>query len=164
MKEEKKMTCAVCIANIEDDNAAVLTMGHYGHPRLLCKSCEELIETALRSKEPTEAEAAMARLGEIVGNNSIDDEAVTEAVEDVFKIATERAEAIKNGTYDFALDEVEDNSFDEIPEELLETEEEKAEKEREEKSNKKFDKVMDIVTAVVFVAAFVCLLIFILKR
>ena len=159
--------CSVCMINIEREDAPVLAMGHFGYPRLLCDDCEALIETALKSRDVEAVEEAMSRLGQNVSANSICDECVTEAIEEIFADATDRAKKIKDGTYDFALDEQEntdDEGFDEIPEELLETEEDKAAREHEEEVNRKFNKVMDIVTAVVFAAAIAVLIFYFIKR
>ena len=165
--ENKKKTapCSVCFGVIENpEEAAILSMGHFGNPRILCPECEGLISTALRSRDEAEIEDAIERLGKTVSDCSSDDEAVLLAVEGIFKTATERKEKIKAGTYDFSLDDAEEESaFEEIPEELLETEEDKAATEREEKINKKFGKVMDIITAVVFTAAVALFLYFILR-
>ncbi len=164
MSRDEKV-CSVCHANTVSEDAPILSMGRYGNPRLLCQSCEELIEISTKSHDAEKAELAMKRLGELVGNNSADDDAVTEAVAEIFASAHRRAEKIKDGTYDFALDEAEDDDgFDEIPEELLETEEDRAQTEKEEKSIAKFNKVMDFVTAGVLALALVLIIIWLLKR
>ena len=162
-QEKKSAPCSICYRKIEDtENAPLLAMGHYGTPRYLCPECEELIETATRSRDVEKIESAMAKLGQTVGNVSAGDDIVLETVEEIFHTATKRAEEIKLGTYDFALDECEEESvLDEIPEELLETEDDKKKTEREAEINKKFNKVMDIVTAAVFIAALAALIYFI---
>ena len=166
MKEKKEVTlCCTCVAELESpDTAPVLTMGHYGMPRLLCPNCEALINTAERSHDPDECEAAMARLGEIVSDSNKEDTCVHEAIEEIFERATKRVDAIRKGEYDFALDDEEDTTFDEIPEELLETEEDKKKTERENETNRKFNKVMDFVTAGVLLAAVVVFIIFLINR
>lgn len=157
--------CSVCLKGIENEDAPVLTMGHFARPRLLCDECAALIETALRSRDPDAAEAAMAKLGEHVSANSTDDSAVLEALEDIFKESSERAKRIRDGEYDFALDENDGfEGFEEIPEELLETDEDRKKTEREEETNRKFNKVMDIVTAAIFAAAAVVLILYFIKR
>jgi hypothetical protein len=68
--------------------------------------------------------------------------------------SAKRAQQIKEGTYDFSLDEAEDpDSFDEIPEELQETEEDKLLDEKEAAANAKFDKVMSWIWVGVGVGA-----------
>jgi hypothetical protein len=55
--------------------------------------------------------------------------------------AANRAKAIKEGSYDFSLDEAAaEEGFDEIPEELRESEEDIELDRIEEENNKKFDK------------------------
>ena len=162
-QEKNTAPCSICYKKIEDtENAPILAMGHYGTPRYLCSECEELIDTARRSRDLEKIESAMTRLGQTVGNVSAGDDIVLETVEEIFRTATDRAEKIKLGTYDFALDECEGEEFEleEIPEELLETEEDKQKTEREAEINKKFNKVMDIVTAAVFIAAVAALICF----
>ena len=73
---------------------------------------------------------------------------------------------IKEGTYDFALDDVEDG-FDEIPEELQETEEDRILDEKEKAANEKFDKLMNklwiVVGAVAAVAIIYKIVLFFIK-
>ena len=77
---------------------------------------------------------------------------VVELVSETLNHAAKRATAIKEGTYDFSLDEesAEDEGFDEVPEELLESEEDKALDEAEKVQNEKLDKVLNIVSYVAF--------------
>jgi hypothetical protein len=75
--------------------------------------------------------------------------------------AAKRAAAIKDGEYDFALDEVAEQEtaegeeategFDEIPEELLESEEDAELDRRDAEIGKKFDKVLNWVWVAVLV-------------
>ena len=164
-KREEKTICCTCAAELESpDSAPVLSMGHYGMPRLICPKCEELINIAQTSRDPDEAEAAMARLGAIVSDTNKEDTCVHEAIEQIFAAASQRADAIRKGEYDFALDETEEAGFDEIPEELLETEEDKQKTEHEAEINRKFNKIMDFVTVGVFAAAVIAFIIFLIKR
>ncbi len=157
--------CSICLNKLEKEKASVLTMGHYGNPRFLCPECEALIEDALKSHDIKASEAAMKRLGNTVSANGADDDAVVDAVKEIFKTASERNEKIKEGTYDFSLDDAEeDGGFDEIPEELLETEEDREETEREEETNRKFGKILDIITAVIFVAAAAIFVFYLVKK
>ena len=70
---------------------------------------------------------------------------------------------IKLGEYDFALDEIADQSgnegFDDIPEELKETEEDRLLDEKEAEALKKFDKVLNWLWAGVGVFAAVVIII-----
>ena len=158
----KEKTCAVCNAKIAQDLApAILTMGAYGHPRYLCPHCEELIDTATKGCDFDQIVAAMDALSAAMSSYNTDDLAVIETMESIMTPAAERAKAIREGTYDFANDETEEATDDEIPEELIETEEEKAEEEREaaeEKEREKKDRIINMVVGILFGAAVLALL------
>ena len=63
--------------------------------------------------------------------------------------ASERAKAIKDGSYDFALDEqADEDEMDEIPEDMLESEEDVEKDKQDEEKLKKFDKVYNIILIV----------------
>ena len=70
-------------------------------------------------------------------------EFTVEAVTKILADSALRAQKINEGTYDFSLDDVEDESFEEIPEELQETEEDKLLDEKDAAANAKFDKFMN---------------------
>ena len=78
----------------------------------------------------------------------------TKIVDAVSDIEADRAAKIKEGSYDFALDEVEgaDELLD-IPEELEETEEDRLLDERDARLNKKFDKILTWASVGVIIAA-----------
>ena len=84
-------------------------------------------------------------IGEIMADN--DPDQVTFAmVSGLVYNASERAKAIKDGSYDFSLDNEEnDEGFDEIPEELRESEEDIQKDKEEEEKLKKFDKFYNYV-------------------
>ncbi len=148
--------CAICDRNIECEEPNILTMGAYGKPKYLCEDCSSDIETATLERDYEKIAAAMDRLGEKMAN--FDPDSITyRTVSAIMESAAERAKQIKGGTYDFSLDETEDEGFDEIPEELLETEEDRELDERDEKRQKTFDSVFNwvslglIIAAVIFV-------------
>ena len=153
--------CCMCQTVIERDDAPVLTMGAVGNPRLLCDECSELLDAATMGKDFDAIEAAMDKIGEKMGNGN-PDRATYNIVSNLMAEAAGRAKAIKLGKYDFSKDEMSDeldeDEFAEIPEELLETEEDIAKDKEDEEKAKKFDKVYNIVLAV-FIAAFVGILI-----
>ena len=64
--------------------------------------------------------------------------------------SSNRAVAIKEGTYDFALDDepIVEEGYDEVPEDLQETEEDKEKDRIDEEKQKKFDKVYNILLAI----------------
>ena len=139
---EKK--CAICYTNIDGDNAPILAMGGFGYPRLLCPECERLIESVSTTKDYDEFLEAKKSLASRCHPYLSDDKLTFDTVCSILDSSTERAEAIKSGTYDFSLDEVaEEDSFDEIPDDMKETEEDRLLDERDEEMSKKADKVLN---------------------
>ena len=134
--------CCTCLTRLENEDAPVLTMGAYGTPKLLCDNCAALIETVTLGTDYDEITEAMNTLTEVITKSNADDRKVVDAVTEILERSAKRAQQIKEGTYDFALDEV-DEGFDEIPEELQETEEDRLLDEKEAASNAKFDKIMN---------------------
>lgn len=139
--------CCICQRIIENEDAPLLTMGAVGTPKLLCDSCARLLDTATMDREYDKIEAAMDEIGKRMADGNPD--RVTFAnVSQIMAQAAARGKLIKNGEYDFALDEqMEDGEEipDEIPEELQETEEDRELDLKEEEKLKKFDKVYNII-------------------
>ncbi len=148
-----KKICCIC-GRYTEENAAVLAYGGYGTPRLLCKECEWELDVITVDKTPENIKAAMNSLGEKMTRSDPDDLTI-KTLNILIYEAADRAEQIEKGTYDFSAEEEEnkDEGFDEIPEELLETEEDKALDEADEKKQKKFDKIFNIITAALIIAA-----------
>lgn len=136
--------CSVCLGQITNEEAPVLTMGAYGTPRLLCDGCAADIEAMTHGREYGEVIAAMDSISDKMSRANIDDRIITSTVTDLLVTSAKRANEIKEGTYDFSLDDVEDEDY-EIPEDMRETEEDRALDEAERKQNEKFDKVMNFV-------------------
>ncbi len=135
--------CCMCDKNIERDDAPVLAMGAAGNPRLLCDDCAALLDTATLGRNVEEIKPAILKISELMANND-PDELTFSVVSQLMLSAAERAKAIKEGSYDFSLDEKsEGEGFEEIPEELLETEEDREQDRLEEEKSKKFDKFYD---------------------
>ena len=144
--------CVICDKAIEREDAPILAMSGYGNPKLLCDECAEDIEIVTSERDCEKIAEAMARLSEKMAN--FDPDSMTYAiVSGIMANAAERAKAIKDGTYDFALDEEEEESFDEIPEELLETEEDRELDARDEERQRKFDSVFNWVSFILITAA-----------
>ena len=142
--------CVICDKAIEREDAPILGMSGYGNPKLLCDECAEDIETVTSERDCDKIAEAMARLSEKMSD--FDPDSMTYViVSDIMARAAERAKAIKDGTYDFALDEEEEESFDEIPEELLETEEDRELDKRDAEKQKKFDEIMNWVSIIAIV-------------
>lgn len=140
----ERKNCSTCLTRITNDDAPVLIMGAYGTPKLLCDECAALVETITLGRDYDEITSAMQTLTERMSAANIDDRFTVNTVTKILSDSAVRAQKIKEGTYDFALDEeVEDESFDEIPEELKETEEDRLLDEKEAEENAKFDKLMN---------------------
>ena len=138
--------CCMCEKSIERDDAPVLAMGAAGNPRFLCDECAALLDIATTGRDITEIGDAMEKIGLYMADGNPD--GVTYSIVSQLMVeASDRAKAIKDGSYDFSLDEEkkDDGGLDEIPEELLESDEDKEADRVEEEKNKKFDKVYNII-------------------
>ena len=159
--ENKEIHCALCGRIPEVEEPAVLTLGRYGKPRHLCEDCEAELDVATLGRDYDEIVDAIDRLGKKATTFGKDDPSTLSTMKGILMNAAKRAAAIKDGEYDFDLDEnpappageEETEGFDEIPEELRETEEDAELDRREAEFAKKFDKVLNWVWAVVLVGA-----------
>ena len=124
--------CSICQYPLEKEDAPVIAMSALGNPKCVCERCEEFIEAATTSRDPDEITEACKNLGETLTRGNTGDEQIIVAVNDIIASANQRCAAIKDGTYDFSLDENESEEFD-ITEDLMETEEDKAKDARDEK-------------------------------
>ena len=147
-----KRNCCTCLRRVENEDAPVLTMGAYGTPKVLCDDCAALVETINFSKEYDDIIAAMNELTDTMSSSNVDDRVTVETVTVMLSDSAKRAQKIKEGTYDFALDEVEEG-FDEVPEELQETEEDRLLDEKDKAASEKFDKLMNWAWIAVGIAA-----------
>ncbi len=147
--------CSVCTAEIETDEAAILTMGGFATPRYICAECESDMDSASGSADVDVIFAAMERVSKKMTSNNIDDGAVLKTVEEIMKAASERAEMIRNGEYDFSEDDSEEfaEGEDEIPEELRETDEDRELDRKEAEANKRADKITNWVCIALIAAA-----------
>lgn len=144
--------CSICLQRITNEEAPVLTMGAYGTPRHICDECSADIDTMSESHDYGEIVGAIDRLASKMSRANTDDKATLTTVTELLRSSAERATAIKDGTYDFSLDEVEEEDY-EIPEDMKESEEDRALDEKERERTAKFDKVMNWVWLAVLVAA-----------
>ena len=137
--------CCICNKEIEREDPAVLAMGGAGIPRYLCDDCEALLDSATLSRDYDEAGAAIGKLSKMMADNDPDPVTYT-MISGFLMNASDRAVAIKEGKYDFALDEkTVDEGFEEIPDDLLESEEDKEKDRIDEEKMKKFDKIYNII-------------------
>ncbi len=150
--------CTVCKNQFESEDAPILVMGAYGNPKYLCPDCASDLDTATLGRDFDSIAAAMERLGKKMSNTDPDKQTY-DTLGSLLESAAERAKAISAGEYDFSLDEqaTEAETFDEIPEELRETEEDKALDAEDAAKQEKFDKWFNWVSlgAVIGAVAFV---------
>ena len=105
--------CCICHHPLNSEDAPVIAMGGYGNPKCACESCEALIDTATTSRDPEKISEACKSLGEALTAGNTGDEQIIDTVNDIIRSASERGAAIKEGTYDFALDEADaEDEFD----------------------------------------------------
>ena len=144
--------CCICERDVEREDAPILAMGGAGYARVLCEECDRELQVATRGHDVEEIKAAINSLTTKLANSEPD--AVTyRMMNEILVTATQRAMEIKDGTYDFARDDEEDNEgFDEIPEELLESEEDIELDKKDEEKAKKFDKVYSIILTISLIA------------
>ena len=147
--------CCICKKEIDGESFAILTMSAYGTPRYICDGCDGELSRAMGAREISKITEAMDKIGEKMAKNNVDESIVLTTVNGIMTEARERAEKIKNGEYDFSLDEEisESEAEEEIPEELRETEEDRELDRKEAEKNKKLDKITNIVCFVMLAAA-----------
>ena len=148
--------CSLCTKRLEKEEPEILTVGSYGVARYLCDECAALLDKMTLSTELSDIKDAYDAVVEKMLDGPLIDESANETLQNMLVSAKERAEAIKNGTYDFSLDEPTDE-MDDIPEELLETEEDIELDRKREQRAEKIDKVLNvfIIAAIVAAAIFV---------
>ena len=134
-------TCTVCKATNIADDAPILVMGAYGNPKYLCPECSAYLDTATLGRDYDAIAEAMDELGKRM-SASDPDKQTYDTMNSLLTNAAERAKAISEGSYDFSLDEreAETESFDELPEELRETEADKALDEKDAAAQARFEK------------------------
>ena len=158
------MSCSICDNSIDKENAPIIAMGGFGYPRYICDECAEKIEIMTKSRDVEEIKAAILDIVEKMEKGELEDKVLLKAVCEILDSAKERLALIENGEYDFSLDDAESDGevFDEIPEELRESEEDKALDEEETKEKNKFDKIFNWVAIAVFALALIAGVIFVI--
>lgn len=140
--------CCICNAPIEHEDAPALVMSISGNPKLLCDDCVKALDEITLGKDYDTIEASIEKVGKMMSENELDS-LTFETMNSLLASAVVRAKLIKEGKYDFSLDEKDndEDGFDEIPEELRETEEDRERDRADEEKLKKFDKIFNIVAA-----------------
>lgn len=160
-------TCSICGKIIENENAPILTISAYGNPRYICDDCAAKMDIAMESKEVAEIEGAIEFLGDKMKELK-DGNSVAEICR-FLVIAGERLKQIKEGIYDFSNDEKikeikDQDSLEDIPEDLQELEEDRALDEKEAEKQKKFDNAMNWISLGAIVVTIAVLLISLFGR
>ncbi len=141
--------CVICNRTVDTEIAPVLEMGAYGNPKYLCEDCSSDFDILTASPEPEDIDSAAKRMAKKVNENDISEKTFL-TVDGILRSASERSSAIRAGEYDFSEDTQNEEGFEEIPEELRETEEDRELDRLDEEYTEKFNKVFDYIT---FVAA-----------
>ena len=149
----KESYCSICLKRIEREDAPLLCMSGSGIPRCLCDECASDIERATLGKEYDGIIEALDKISDNLSKNNVDDPVTIDTVTDILNSSAERAKLIAAGEYDFSLDEAEESEFDEIPEDMLESEEDRQLDAEEEERANRLDKVLNWVWLAVLVAA-----------
>ncbi len=145
--------CSICKKSVDSENAAILTIGGFGNPKYICEECDGDFAEATGARDIEAISAAMDRISKKMASVDQSDKLVLKSVKDIMAEASSRAEQIKNGTFDFSVEEAEERNEDiEVPEELRETEEDKELDRKEAERNKKFDRIINWASAVVLLA------------
>ena len=151
-----KCNCAICLKGVDEENAAILTMSGAGVPRYLCEECEADIAAISESIDREEITEATKHILARVTENNIDDPVTMRTVTTILGDGAKRAAAIEDGTYDpeaeVEEEDAESEILEEIPEDLLESDEDRALDEAEEERFKKIDKVLSWVWGITLVA------------
>ncbi len=149
-----RRNCCTCLTRVDEESASILTMGAYGTPKCLCEECATLVDTITLGRDYDEITSAMEKITEKMSAANIDDRVTVSTMTELLRQSAERAQKIKDGEYDFSSDEPAENEcFEEIPEELQETEEDRLLDEKDAAASAKFDKVLNIIWIVVGSAA-----------
>lgn len=142
--------CTVCRREVDKDTAPILVMGGFANPRLLCEDCSVSVELITSSVDPEKIEEAMGRISKKLSENGVDDELTVETITEMFTDAGERVKKIRSGEYVPENEAEAENVLDDIPDELLETEEDRLLDERDEEQGRLFDKIFTWVAIVAF--------------
>ena len=112
-------------------------------------------EKLVNAPDYDEIKAAMNRVTKKLSDANIDDEQVLATVDTIFIAAASRATAIKDGTYDFSLDEQKEPEEEfELTEDYEETEEDKELDRKDAEKNRKLDVISTWICFALLIGAF----------
>ncbi len=152
--------CCICKTEVNSENAPILMMSAYGLPKYICPKCEAALDITETSENPQEIADACKTLGDALTQGDTGDTSVINTVNTIIKNASEKCEAIKNGTYSPDADAESAEEEFELTEDLLESEEDRAKDEKEARIGKIVDTVISWAAGIALVAA---IAIFIIK-
>lgn len=136
--------CCICDVDIEREDAPALVMSISGKPKLLCDECVHSLDEITLGRDYDTIVSEIDRIGKKM--SQLDPDGTTYVtMTNIIASAIVRAKQIKEGTYDFSNDEADEEGFDEIPEELQETEEDRQKDKADEERLRRFDKIFNIV-------------------
>ena len=151
--------CCICQRGINSEDAPILAMGAYGSPKCICEECDKNIDTATHATDADEATEAIRKLGEALTLGNTYDPQIIETVNGIITEAAERADAIRNGSYDFENDSDNEEPEFELAEDMLESEEDRALDEKDARINKKIDTVTSWICGGILAAAVIFLIV-----
>lgn len=166
--------CSICLKNIDEENAPILTISGYGKPRYLCPHCEKLVSTVCESNDRGEVSEAIEKIGASLTVESVEDKPVISALNELFEEAKARlenpeaynkakeaeidgdeAEGLCDSPESAATENVESEEIFDIPAELCESEEDRQKDEDDKKKSKIFDTVIGWAAAAILIGAIV---------
>ncbi|MBQ8371471.1 MAG: hypothetical protein IJX38_02140 [Clostridia bacterium] len=103
----KRRECSIC-RGMTSDNPVILAVTPFGSKRYMCDECARLAKRASLGTDYDDIVEAMGALSLRLARFNIGDVATVDAVGSLIDRASKRASAIKDGTYDFALDHVDE--------------------------------------------------------
>lgn len=146
-----KKACAVCQSAFESEDPDVLFFTEAGSARYICPHCKELYETATLSREPDAIDTALSDIYK--HTDRLTDVSTLEFLAASLGDAKERLSSIREGSYDFSLDDDGEEIVEEIPEEYRPDEAEEKAAEEKRKKLTPFDYAIDILWIAAGVAA-----------
>ena len=137
------MSCSICGREIDMENAPIIAMGGFGHPRCICDECADKLDVMNTSLDAEQIRAVMKDIADTMANNNGDDMVAHNAVKVILMEAGARVEKIENGS---VADEEAKEEFLDVPEELLETDEDRELDRQDEIKNQHLDVIFNWIS------------------
>ena len=155
------MSCSICKREIDMENAPIIAMGGFGHPRCICDECANKLDVMNTSLDVEEIKATMKDIADTMASNNDDDMVAHNAVKVILMEAGARIEKIKSG--DLTEEEAGEELLD-VPEDLQETEEDRELDRQDEIKNKKFDSIFNWISLGIVAVAVIGVAIYLIDR